>query len=40
MKMVSVENVVVLIALVVMVEAVNVPRRYFKPTRMNEGDMT
>ena len=41
MKMVSVENVAVLIALVVMAEAVHVPMpRYFKPTRMNEGDMT
>ena len=41
MKIVSVDNVAVLIALVVMAEAVHVPMpHYFKPTRTNEGDMT
>ena len=38
MKVVSTGSFAVLIALVVMVEAANVPPRYFEPTRMNEGD--
>lgn len=38
MKVVSTASFAVLIALVVMVEAANVPPRYFEPTRMNEGD--
>ena len=38
--MVSAGNVAVLIALVVIVEAVNVhvPLRYLEPTKLNEGD--
>ena len=38
MKVVSAGNFAVLIALVVMVEAANVPLRYLEPTRRNEGD--
>ena len=40
MKMVSVGNVAVLIALVVIVEAANVrvPLHYLEPTKLNEGD--
>ena len=38
MKVVSAGNFAVLIALVVMVDAANVPVHYFEPTRMNEGD--
>ena len=38
MKVVSAGNFAVLIALVVMADAANVPVHYFEPTRMNEGD--
>ena len=38
MKVVSAGNFAVLIALVVVVDAANVPLNYFEPTRMNEGD--
>ena len=38
MKVISAGSVAVLIALVVMVEAANVPLRYLEAARRNEGD--